>query len=678
MAKKSYKFMKRNIFNILFLVFTAITFTSCEDYFDTVPNDLIDIDKVFTNRGLSLQWLTNIYWYTPDNTNMDNYTEYSTEGVWTAACNEGYLPWSQCQSNNIILGTLYPSTRYVRQQWTAYYRAIQKANIYLSQIDRCAPMSDKEKLWTKAEVKALRAYFYFNLVRLFGPVPIVGDKVYSVNDPLGDMKLSRCTVDSCFNYIISELKAVVGSGNLISQFNGAGAFDDQFAGNLTQEAAEGILAEVYLFRASPLFNGDPYYKDLKNTDGTLLFPQNADMKKWEDARDAAKKIIDSGKFQLVYRDVTGKRVTDVKLSDPYNSCFYSCLGRQDNEEMIFLRTVPNNRIYYEMRPKHSGIPNAQSGAGALSVPLQTVDLFFTKNGLRIDDDSTYFTYDTENPTSMSKRLMLSTLAYTDQFSGYTYFTPSSAYRVMKQFYDREPRFYVAFTFQNRRWDFDASKTYYTDMSQNGNSGPAKNGHDHPIFGVIARKLYADNMNVPYSVKLRLSEVYLNYAEACNELGDVGTALHYVNLIRSRAGIPEYKGLNAEDQTEFDMRGKERVILESYDKDFVRKVIYRERLIELVFESKHYFDVRRWGVADMAQGDGWIYPSYHQGGEGGDMIGFNVDNKGSSEEQNNDLNFYKRLKVQHRIYTKRMSFFPIPQTDINRDRNLVQNTGWTVE
>lgn len=673
--------MKRNIFSILFLAFTAIAFTSCEDYFDSVPSDVIDINDVFTNRGLSLQWLTNIYSYIPDNTNMDNYTQYSTEGVWTVACNEGYLPWSQCQSNNIILGTLYPSTGYVRQQWTAYYRAIQKANIYLAEIDRCTPMSDKEKAWTKAEVRALRAYFYFNLMRLFGPVPIVGDRVYTIDDPLGDMMLSRCTVDSCFNYITSELNTAINGGNLISQFNEAGAFDDQFAGNLTQEAAEGILAEVYMFRASMLFNGDPYYKDLKNTDGTLLFPQGEDMKKWEDARDAAKKIIDSGKFQLVYRDVTGKRVTDVKLSDPYNSCFYSCLGRPDNEEQIFFRTVPNNRIYYEMCPKHSGVTNAQSGAGALSVPLQTIDLFFTKNGLRIDDDSDYFTYDVDNPTASSVRTMLSTLSYKDQFSGYTYFTPSSDNRVMKQFYNREPRFYVAFTFQNRRWDFDASKTYYTDMSLNGNSGPAKNGHDHPVFGVIARKLYVDQgsrQSVPYSVKLRLSEVYLNYAEACNELGDVATALHYVNLIRSRAGIPEYKGLNAEDQTALDVRGKSRVELESYDKDFIRKVIYRERLIELAFESKHYFDVRRWGVADMEQGDGWIYPSYHQGGEGGDMLGFNVNNVGSSTEQSNQLNFYKRLKVQHRIYTKRMSFFPIPQMDINRDRNLVQNTGWTVE
>lgn len=668
--------MKINIFKLILVGFAAFSLSSCEDYFDTVPSNVVDLPTVFSNRGLSLQWLTNVYSYIPDNTDQNYYDGADcTEGVWTVASNEGYLPWSQCESNNIILGTLYPSTGYVQNQWTAFYRGIQKANVYLAEIDKCEPMSSQEKDWTKAECRALRAYYYFNLVRLFGPVPLIGDKVYNIDDPLDEMMLHRAPVDSCFDYVISELKDVISSGHSISQFNGAGAFDDQFAGNLTQEAAEGILSIVYLYRASFIFNGDPYYQGMKNDDGTPLFPQSVSAKKWEDARDAAKKIIDSGKFSLVLRDVTGKRVTDIKASDPYNSCFYSVLGRADNEEMIFFRTGPNNNIYYQMCPKHSGITNAQSGGGAQSVPLQMVDLYFTNNGLRIEDDPTYYTYNTDNPTAENIRNMTNNVAYKDKYSGYVYFTPTSSTRVMNQFYNREPRFYTSFTFQNRRWDFDQSKAYYTDMSQNGNSGPAKNGHDHPIFGVIARKLYKGDVSAPYSVKLRLGEIYLNYAEACNELGDVATAIHYVNLIRSRAGIPEYKGLNAEDMTALDARGATRITLSSYDKDFVRKVIYRERLIELSYECKHYFDVRRWGVADMAKGDGWVYPSYHEGGEGGDMIGFNVNNVGTPEEQNNQLNFYKRLKVQHRIYTKRMTFFPIPQQEINRDRKLVQNAGW---
>ena len=125
---------------------------------------------------------------------------------------------------------------------------------------------------------------------------------------------------------------------------------------------------------------------------------------------------------------------------------------------------------YPMRPRHTGIDNAQTGGGAFSVPLQFVDLYFTNKGLRIEDDPDYFTYDTENPTNENVRTMLSTATYKDKFSGYTYFTPGSGYSVMKQFYNREPRFYLGITFQNRRWDFDNSRTYYTVMSFNGNSG----------------------------------------------------------------------------------------------------------------------------------------------------------------------------------------------------------------
>ena len=220
------------------------------------------------------------------------------------------------------------------------------------------------------------------------------------------------------------------------------------------------------------------------------------------------------------------------------------------------------------------------------------------------------------------------------------------------------------------------------MSFNGNSGPTGSTHDYPIFGTIGRKPLSEGTTpsgVDNAVIIRLGEVYLNYAEACCELGDLATAIHYVNLIRSRAGVAEYVGLNSEDQTARDARGETRIDLGNLTQDLVRKVIYRERIIELAFENKYYFDVRRWGVADMAQGDGWIYPSWHKGGEGGQMVGFNVSNLGTTEEQKNvQMNFYKRVQTQTRVFTKRMSFLPIPQEEVNRDLEIVQNTGWETD
>ena len=694
--------MKAKLLSILLAGATALTFTSCDDYFDDVPDNATSLEAEFANRGQSLKWLSNIYTYIPDNTNVRYNSR--TNGCWPMASIEGYLPWDHIVANNIILGTLYPSTDFVKTQWTEYYHGIQYANIYLANIDKNSAMLADDREWSKAEVHALRAYFYFNLVKEFGPVPLIGDKVYSVDTPIEDMMLPRNTLDECWDYIIAELKAAIDGGKLKSTFGEDGSVDSQYKGNLTQEAVEGILAEVYLYRASYLFNGDPYYQTMANKDGTKLFPQSKDMQKWKDARDAAKRIIDSGKFKLVLRDQSGKLVDDVKKADPYKSCFYSAIGRVDNEEMIFLRTNASNDSYI-IKPRHTGISgNVDRGAGAYSIPLQFIDLFFMSNGKRIDDvqqqpisqvttfkadDPVYPVYDTENLTSkdkngndvaMNARNSLSTTKYVDRFSSYNYFTPGSGKGIMKQFYCREPRFYLAVTFQNRRWDFDQANTYYTDMSFNGNSGSDGKTHDYPIFGTIVRKLYWEKeSNIDGAVMLRLGEVYLNYAEACAQLGENKEALKYVNLIRSRAGINEYALNRAEEGTK-DARNKSKIYVGDleHNQELLLKVIYRERLIELSYESKHYFDVRRWGVADMAEGDGWVYPTWHKGGEGGDMIGFNVNNEGSDAEKANSLNFYKRVKTQHRIFTKRMSLFPIPQEEVNRDKQIVQNEGWAAE
>lgn len=694
--------MKAKLLSILLAGATALTFTSCDDYFDDVPDNATSLEAVFANRGQSLKWLSNIYTYIPDNTNVRYNSR--TNGCWPMASIEGYLPWDHIVANNIILGTLYPSTDFVKTQWTEYYRGIQYANIYLANIDKNSAMLADEREWSKAEVHALRAYFYFNLVKEFGPVPLIGDKVYSVDTPLEEMMMPRNTLDECWDYIIAELKAAIDGGKLKSTFGEDGSVDSQYKGNLTQEAVEGILAEVYLYRASYLFNGDPYYQTMANKDGTKLFPQSKDMQKWKDARDAAKRIIDSGKFKLVLRDQSGKLVEDVKKADPYKSCFYSAIGRVDNEEMIFLRTNANNDSYI-LKPRHTGISgNVDRGAGAYSIPLQFIDLFFMSNGKRIDDveqkpisqvttfkadDPVYPVYDTQNLTSkdkngndiaMNARNSLSTAKYVDRFSSYNYFTPGSGKGIMKQFYCREPRFYLAVTFQNRRWDYDQANTYYTDMSFNGNSGSDGKTHDYPIFGTIVRKLFWEKeSNIDGAVMLRLGEVYLNYAEACAQLGENKEALKYVNLIRSRAGINEYALNRAEEGTK-DARNKGKIYVGDleHNQELLLKVIYRERLIELSYESKHYFDVRRWGVADMAEGDGWVYPTWHKGGEGGDMIGFNVNNEGSDAEKANSLNFYKRVKTQHRIFTKRMSLFPIPQEEVNRDKQIVQNEGWAAE
>ena len=680
--------MKNKIIGLALLAAGMVSLPSCDSYFDDVPNNATTLDDIFQNRGMALGWLTNIYSFYPDCTNR---YAGNTAMYWNGGSIEGYLPWDWVETHDIVQGSLTPSTGFVQRLWKQYYVGITNCNIYMSRIDECAAMSEEDRTITKAEARAFRAFFYANLVKLFGPVPLMGDRVSQNDDPIAMYQLPRNTVDECFDYIINEYKEILDSNVLMSSFGADGAYDDKNKGSLTKEAVEMLLLDAYLFRASYLYNGYKYYADNQtNQDGTKIFPQERNEQKWSDVKAQALKIINSGKYSLVLRDRYDKVVSDLAQACPFKSVFYASYGSASNEELIYGRTNAN-REGYSMVPRFSGLPSSyDKGGGALTIPLEFVDLYFTNKGLRIEDDTDYFKYDTDNPPTASRgsAAIIDTKAYKDPISGYEYFAPVSAggavsytgpTSIMKQFYNREARFYLAVTFQNRPWDFQGGAA--AQMQFNGNSGPDGKTHDFPIFGTIVRKnYYHKQSNFDMSCEYRLAEVILDYAEACAELGELEEALKSVNKIRARAGVAEY-GINAGDQGK-DIRGKfDKVTLPAYDKETVLKAIYRERLLELAYENKHYFDVRRWCVADgtwrdneAQMTDGWIYPAYHTGGEGGTMTGFNINNVGQTNE-NKNVNFYKRVKQQERVFTKRMSLFPIPQQEINRNKLCVQNYGW---
>lgn len=659
--------------------------TSCDSYFDDVPNNATTLDDIFENRGMALGWLTNIYSFYPDNTNR---YAGNTAMYWNGGSIEGYLPWDWVETHDIIQGTLTPSTGFVERLWKQYYIGITNCNIYMSKVDECNPMSDKEKEITKAEARAFRAFFYLQLLKLYGPVPLMGDRVSSNDDPISMYQMPRNTVDECFDYIISEFKAVLDQNVLMSSFASDGAYDDKNKGSFTQEAVEMLLCDTYLFRASYLYNGDAYYAQLENEDGTKLFPQQRDEQKWRDLKTQAAKIINSGKYSLVLRDVYDNPTTNLAEACPFKSVFYASFGSSTNREMIYGRTSAS-RETYAMVPRFSGLPSSyDKGGGALTMPLEFLDLYFTNKGLRIEEDPDYFTYDTTDPPTAVRgdAAIINTTSYKDPISGYEYFAPVSSggavsytgpTSIMKQFYNREARFYLAVTFQNRPWNFQGGAA--VQMQFNGNSGSDGKTHDYPIFGTIVRKnYYSKQSNWDMSCEYRLAEVYLDYAEACAELGEYDEALKYVNEIRSRAGVAQY-GLNAADAGK-DVHNLDKIVLPAYDTETVLKAIYRERILELAYENKHYFDVRRWSVADgkwrngADMTDGWVYPPYHQGGEGGTMTGFNINNVGQTDA-NKNVNFYKRVKQQERVFTKRMSLLPIPQQEVNRNKVCVQNPDW---
>jgi starch-binding outer membrane protein, SusD/RagB family len=215
---------------------------------------------------------------------------------------------------------------------------------------------------------------------------------------------------------------------------------------------------------------------------------------------------------------------------------------------------------------------------------------------------------------------------------------------------------VAITFNLSKWINNASNNnggtgsgpITIQMYKGGNSG-VYSGRNWSRTGYCSRKLVnpssivgPDKIAARTEIIFRLGEMYLNYAEALNEYAPGHADIKkYVNLIRERAGIPQYGA--AVNQ-----------IPEPAGQDAWREAIRKERRVELAFENHRYFDTRRWKVAEQT--------------DGGPFYGMNVYG-----ENTND--FTKRVVFETRVFEKKYYLWNIVQSELDKDKNLVENPGW---
>ena len=142
---------------------------------------------------------------------------------------------------------------------------------------------------------------------------------------------------------------------------------------------------------------------------------------------------------------------------------------------------------------------------------------------------------------------------------------------------------------------------------------------------------------------RYTEVLLNYAEACIELGEYDEARTYINMIRTRAGMPE--------------------IASSVTGDELRQRYRNERRIELAFENHRFFDVRRWMIASeayqMVRALEVRYP----------LAGHTPDFKTISGPP---VYTPYDATAQNRAWDDKAYFFPIWRNEMNKNLLLIQN------
>ncbi|WP_080904250.1 RagB/SusD family nutrient uptake outer membrane protein [Parabacteroides sp. Marseille-P3160] len=422
-----------------------------------------------------------------------------------------------------------PSTLRVKEIWQQHYIAINKANIAIDKIPLIPFTTAAEEALLKQyvlEAKFLRGLYYFNLVRLYGSVPLVLHETTTLDQ--NTLLVSRTSAEEVYDQVIQDFTDAAAGLPWYFDQNGSDA------GRANAAAAEAFLSLAYLTLANVSLDDNQRAYNIsviKNREELL------------------KKAIDHSN-------------NIIKRSDRYYDLF------EDYAEVFNKATKNGKEHLFSAQFNSSTLANG-NGFGNRTAPLGIKAL----NGTFADEP-----------------------------------TPD----LIKHFSDNDKRKAVSLTTSYTI----GGVTYTIDPKQNdGNSYASYKYYDSDVPTMLGQS----GINVPI---IRYAEVLLNNAEANNELyGPNEEAYQNYNLIRKRAGLPEFK-------------------IGSLTKDQFRDSIYLDRRLELNFEYHRWFDLIR------------------QINKDGDHIMVKT------------LNDFGKPSANDKHY-----LYPIPQVEIDINSKLVQNPGW---
>ncbi|RLJ79545.1 RagB/SusD family nutrient uptake outer membrane protein [Pedobacter alluvionis] len=632
-------FNKKNKLNtIVFILLGLAVLSSCKKYLDVVPNELVTEDKVWGNINNANGALANLYSGLP--------TAISPNGEAldeiTAATDESFHHW----------GAGFPSLKYNDGawntvdnpfgNWTEQYQKIRKANLFLENIDQVPIPGDQATYYAtriphyKAEARFLRAMFYFELLKRYGGVPII-TKSYSVADAEELKTVARNSVDEVVSFIVSECEDV--APMLLT------VHPDAELGRVNKGAALALAAKTLLYAASPLFNGNPTYASIKNKDGKALFSSAYDKEKWKKAADAAKKVLD------YYNNVALPRAYG---NDDINS-YAAIFNTREWTETILAFTLPKNKVL-DLSLNAFGGPFG--GWGQYSPLQELVDSYEMKNGFPINHPGSGYQKDGVWSEWFWGGDGTNAWVYLDNISN--------------RFKNRDPRFYATISFHNSKWA--AVRTSQTPIrlaywgSNNGVSQAwPKSGGTYTVSGYNVRKWLDPKVDPTnwwtspdaqrnYPI-FRLAEFYLAYAEALNEYygGPNAEAFTAINKVRARVNMPALPVAGvAGDNTQVGFRNR----------------VQNEKRIEFAFEGHRFWDVRRWLIAETV--DNGPVHGLNARPTTAELTATGLDPQSQAAGL---AAFYKETVIQTRVFVKRHYLMPIPQREIDVNKELVQNFGW---
>ena len=597
--------MKKTLYSILAVAMGAMSLSSCEDQLDIEQKGVTSIENFYktdadAEAALAAAYegfMCNVCGRQPDMGGPGIYTPFK---IIMNMCGDDVLYASGNYGDHEFSGMLnefrYDAEAEVPKFfYSGLYLSIYTCNLVTDYFkDADTPVKKR----CVAEARVLRAYDYFLLANLWGTPPFVdhvlpGDALpYNCDkDPDNPM-----THEELILWVAKECEEA--AADLSER---ASTSDVDGAVRVTKGFAWALAGKAYLFA-----------------------------EKYDQAKTALKKVIDSGKYALVpgerYMDNfhiegDGNEEKVFEINFEYNagkSGWSGMIQRSSWMEANAWNWRAGNFVKNPANVYCGGV----DGWGGLGVPQWFGDEFLANDGhsyrfdatLKHIDDAVYgmeYQDPTLNAMTREEKMVSDKVGISDPTQG---------------LYGNS--FWLAFKQIMR--------------------GPDTGG-----------KAYGDNIRLNNYIIMRYAEVLLNYAEACIQTGDAATAKTYINMIQERAGS--------------------NTISASVDMNVLKK----EKSYELWLEGCRWFDILRWNDAEgiaRLKAVGSDVPHlfdkmFRQPKSDDRKVTWENDTEANSRFYTVSSSEAKDKGFTVGFQQGKHELFPFPQTVIDKNPNLVQNPGW---
>ena len=612
--------MKRIIKSLIFLAAVFVTATSCEGYLDKYPLDRPSNKTFYSNQDEILMAVNACY---------NNLT--STTSTWPTGLPDVFfrdiitdMAATRLNTSSFIpfkTGELNSNSRIVSEDWSWYYAGIGRANSLLEGMEAARANSDPaifERV--KSEARVLRAICYLNLISNFGDVPFFTN-VIDIDEA---SNITRTPKSQILSFIYSELDEAAPA--LPTSYTGANR------GRITRGAAYAMKARAAL-----------YNKD------------------YAVARQAAQAVMDLNVYGMYpsYRDLftyAGEYCNEIILDYQYKS------------------TERTHELHGLVAPRNSEGQSQNFPTEDLIASFECTD------GLPINESPLY---DPTNPFENRDPRLFGAIILPRVWDGETVNTYGTIFNGMEYMSSKE-NLYAADGVTLLESSLSVKERTVFNSKTNTTVANQEVTNEWSSFTGYCMYKYIEeaNLAVPGAcqnniILCRYAEVLLIYAEASIELNQIDqSVLDAMNTIRARAyGNTASNGVTDINATNYPK-------ITTTNQNELRKILRRERKVELCFEGFRYDDLRRWGLLTKALNKRINYgrpenfsmlsatdiPEIDDDG----LVTFRYarDRYGLNNEVSK-LRYWEEFGV----ITEAYNLYPIPLSEIQLNPNLTQNDGY---